>query len=115
MTVDISVVLLLTLTKCTVQKKTKLKLSSSSSRNNQQYAQICTTALFHIPATTCFGSSLPSSGNFWTRLSYMKIQFDLVVYHTMLVKWPVYRSVVGSSVVLLLSYIYRVHSLSYPI
>jgi hypothetical protein len=34
------------------------------SRNDQQYAQICTTALFYIPAPTCFGSSLPLSGSF---------------------------------------------------
>jgi hypothetical protein len=33
-------------------------------RNDQQYAQICTTALFYIPAPICFGSSLPSSGSF---------------------------------------------------
>jgi hypothetical protein len=43
------------------------------SRNYQQYVQICTTALFYILAPTCFGSSLPSSGGFWIRLSYMKI------------------------------------------
>jgi hypothetical protein len=29
---------------------------------------------------TCFGSSLPSSGSFWIRLSYVKIQIDMVVY-----------------------------------
>jgi hypothetical protein len=34
------------------------------SRNNQHYAQICTTALFYILAPTCFGSSLPLSGGF---------------------------------------------------
>jgi hypothetical protein len=38
----------------------------------------------YIPAPTRFGSSLPSSGNFCIRLSYMKIQIDLVVYHIML-------------------------------
>jgi hypothetical protein len=61
------------------------------SRNDQQYAQICTTALLYIyiyiSAPTCFGSSLPSSGSFWIRLSYMKIQIGLVLYHIMLVKW----------------------------
>jgi hypothetical protein len=31
-------------------------------------------------APTCFGSSLPSSGSFWIRLSYLKIQIDMVVY-----------------------------------
>jgi hypothetical protein len=54
------------------------------SRNNQHYAQICTPALFHTLAPTCFGSSLPSLGSFWIRLSYMKIQIDLVEYHIML-------------------------------
>jgi hypothetical protein len=49
------------------------------SRNNQHHAQICTTALFYILAPKCFGSSLPSSGNFWIRLSDMKIQIDLVL------------------------------------
>jgi hypothetical protein len=44
------------------------------SRNNQHNAQICTTALFYMLAPTCFGSSLPSSGGFWIRLSYFKIQ-----------------------------------------
>jgi hypothetical protein len=37
----------------------------------------------YMLAPTCFGSSLPSSGNFWTRLSYVKIQIDIVVYHIM--------------------------------
>jgi hypothetical protein len=65
-------------------------------RNNQHYAQICTTALYYILAPTCFGSSLLSSGGFWIRLNYMKIQIDLVVYHIM---WlcPVCRSVVVPS------------------
>jgi hypothetical protein len=52
-------------------------------RNNQHNAQICTTALFYMLAATCFGSSLPSSGSFWIRLSYVKIQIDMVVYHIM--------------------------------
>jgi hypothetical protein len=69
-------------------------------RNDQQYAQICITALFYVSAPTCFSSSLPSSGSFWIRLSYMKIQIDLVVYHIMLVKWPVCWSVMVPSVVL---------------
>jgi hypothetical protein len=34
------------------------------SRNDQQYALICTTPLFYKLAPTCFGSSLPSSGSF---------------------------------------------------
>jgi hypothetical protein len=37
----------------------------------------------YMLAPTCFGSSLPSSGSFWIRLSYMKIQIDMVVYHIM--------------------------------
>jgi hypothetical protein len=53
------------------------------SRNNQHYAQICTTALFYTLAPTCFGINLPSSGSFRIRLSYMKIHIDLVVYHIM--------------------------------
>jgi hypothetical protein len=60
----------------------------SCSRNVQQYTQICTIVLFYIPAPTCSGSSLPSSGSFWIRLGYMKIQISLVVYNIMLVKWP---------------------------
>jgi hypothetical protein len=51
--------------------------------NNQRYTQICTTALFYTLAPTYFGSSLPSSGSFWIRLSYMKMQVDLVVNHIM--------------------------------
>jgi hypothetical protein len=64
-----------------------------NSRNNHHYAQICTTALFYILASTCFGSSLSSSGSFWIHLSYKKIQINLVIYDLMLVKWPVCRSV----------------------
>jgi hypothetical protein len=36
----------------------------------------------YMLAPTCFGSSLPSSGSFWIRLSYVKIQIHMVVYHT---------------------------------
>jgi hypothetical protein len=54
------------------------------SRNNQHYAQSFTIALFYMLVSTCFGSSLSSSGSFWIRLSYIKIQIDLVVYHIML-------------------------------
>jgi hypothetical protein len=50
------------------------------SRNNRHNSQICTTALFYMLAPTCFGSSLPSSGSFWIRMSYVKIQIDMVVY-----------------------------------
>jgi hypothetical protein len=56
---------------------------SKSSRNNQHNAQICTTALFYKLAATCFGSSLSSSGSFWIRLSYVKTQIDMAVYHLM--------------------------------
>jgi Ca2+/H+ antiporter len=67
------------------------------SRNNQHYAQIWTTALFYtsILAPTYFGSSLLSSGRFRLRLSYMKIHIDLVVYHIMLVKWPMHTHKAG--------------------
>jgi hypothetical protein len=34
----------------------------------------------YMLAPTCFGGSLLSSGSFWIRLSYMKIQIDKVVY-----------------------------------
>jgi hypothetical protein len=33
----------------------------------------------YTPAPTCFGCSLPSSGSFCIRLSYVKIQIDMVV------------------------------------
>jgi hypothetical protein len=32
--------------------------------NNQRYALNYITSLFNVPAPTCFGSSLPSSGSF---------------------------------------------------
>jgi hypothetical protein len=70
------------------------------SKNKQHHARNCTTALFYILALICFGSSLPSSRSFWIRLSYVKIQIDLVVYHIMLVKWSGCRSVVVPHVVL---------------
>jgi hypothetical protein len=54
----------------------------------------------YMLAPTCFGCSLQFSGSFWIRLSYVKLQIDMVVYHIMLVKWPVRRSVVVQSVVL---------------
>jgi hypothetical protein len=59
-----------------------LKHSEGNSRNNQHNAQNLyrTTALFYLLAPTCFGSSLPSSGSFWVRLSYVRIQIDTVVY-----------------------------------
>jgi hypothetical protein len=34
----------------------------------------------YMLAPTCFGSSLPSSGSFWIRLSYVKIQICMVGY-----------------------------------
>jgi hypothetical protein len=63
------------------------------SRKKQHNAQICTTALFHMLAPTCFGSSLPSSGSFWIRLSYVKNTdwYGGLSYNV--VKWPVCRSV----------------------
>jgi hypothetical protein len=54
------------------------------SRSDQHNAQICNIVLFYMLAPTCFGSSVPSSGSFWIRLSYAKVQIDMVVYHIML-------------------------------
>jgi hypothetical protein len=70
------------------------------SRINQHNAQICTTALFQMLAPTCFDSSLPPSGNFWIRLSYVKNtdRYGGLSYNV--VKWPVCRSVEIQSVVL---------------
>jgi hypothetical protein len=59
--------------------KYQISFKSISSSNNQHNAQICTTALFYMLAPTCFGSSVPSSGSLYIRLSYMKIQNDMVV------------------------------------
>jgi hypothetical protein len=50
------------------------------SRNNQHNSQVCSTALFHMLTPTYFGISLPSSGSYWIRLSYVKMQIDVVVY-----------------------------------
>jgi hypothetical protein len=49
--------------------------------NNQHYARIFTTALFHILAPTCFGNSLPSSGSFLDSSELPEIQIEWVVYH----------------------------------
>jgi hypothetical protein len=49
-------------------------------RNNQHNEQISNTAFSYMLFPTCFGSSLPSSGSVWIRLSYVKIQIDMVVY-----------------------------------
>jgi hypothetical protein len=51
-------------------------------------------------APTCFGSSLPSLGSFWIRLSYVKNtdRYGGLSYNV--VKWPVCRSVEVQSVVL---------------
>jgi hypothetical protein len=51
------------------------------SRNNQQYALICTTPLFYILAPTYFGSSLPSSGSFLDPSELLEIQIEWVEYH----------------------------------
>jgi hypothetical protein len=53
------------------------------SRNDQQYAMICTIPLFNILAPTCFGSSLPSSGSFLDPSEILEIQIELVVYRIM--------------------------------
>jgi hypothetical protein len=40
------------------------------------------TVLYSYMVTpTCFSSSLLSSGSFWIRLNYVKLQIDMVVYH----------------------------------
>jgi hypothetical protein len=49
------------------------------SRNNQQYALICTTPLFYILAPTCFGLSLPSSESFLDPSGLLEIQIEWVV------------------------------------
>jgi hypothetical protein len=51
------------------------------SRNNQHYALICTIPLFCILSPTCFGSSLPSSGNFLGSSELLEIQIEWVVCH----------------------------------
>jgi hypothetical protein len=51
------------------------------SRNDQQYAMICTTPLFHILAPTCFGSSLLSSESFLDPSELLEIQIEWAVYH----------------------------------
>jgi hypothetical protein len=53
------------------------------SRNNQQYALICTNSLFYILAPTCFGTSLPLSGSFLNPSDLFEIQIEWVVYHIM--------------------------------
>jgi hypothetical protein len=53
------------------------------SRNNQQYALICTTPLFYILAPTCFGSSLPSSESFLDVSELLEIQIEWLVCHIM--------------------------------
>jgi hypothetical protein len=53
------------------------------SRNDQQYALICTTPLFYVLAPTCFSSSLPSSASFLDPSVLLEIQIKWVVYHIM--------------------------------
>jgi hypothetical protein len=53
------------------------------SRNDQQYALICTTPLFYILAPTCFNSSLPSSGSFLDPSELLEIKIEWIVYHIM--------------------------------
>jgi hypothetical protein len=52
-------------------------------RNDQQYALIFTTPLFYVLAPTCFGSSLPSSGNYLDPSELPEIQIEWAVYHIM--------------------------------
>jgi hypothetical protein len=49
--------------------------------SNQHFALICNTPLFYILVSTCFGSSLPSSGSFLEPSELLKIQIEWVVYH----------------------------------
>jgi hypothetical protein len=67
-----------------------LPLSSSVCKEVNTLVEITNTMHKSAPllysymlAPTCFGSSLPSSESFWIRLSYVKIQIDMVVYHIM--------------------------------
>jgi hypothetical protein len=57
--------------------------SSRRIRSDQQYALICKTPLFYVLASTCFGSSLPSSGSFLDPSELLEIQIEWVVYHIM--------------------------------
>jgi hypothetical protein len=50
------------------------------SRNNQQYALICTTPLFSMLAPTCFSSSLPSLRSFLDYSELLEIHIEWVVY-----------------------------------
>jgi hypothetical protein len=52
-------------------------------RNDQQYALVCTTPLLYVLAPTCFGSSLPSLGNFLNPPHLLEIQIKWVVDHIM--------------------------------
>jgi hypothetical protein len=52
-------------------------------RKDQQHALICTTLLFYVLASTCFGSSLPSSGSFLDPPEVPEIQIEWVEYHIM--------------------------------
>jgi hypothetical protein len=54
--------------------------TNAHSRNNQNYALVCTAPLFYILAPTCFGSSLPSSGSFLDPSELLEIQTKWVVY-----------------------------------
>jgi hypothetical protein len=53
------------------------------SRNDHQYALICTTPLFYILAPTCFANSLPSSGSFLDPSELLEIQIEWVLCHVM--------------------------------
>jgi hypothetical protein len=53
---------------------------SPPSTNNQHLALICTAPLFYILATTCFGSSLPSSRRFLDPSELLGIQIEWMVY-----------------------------------
>jgi hypothetical protein len=43
----------------------------------------CTNPIFYLLSPKCFGSSLPSSGNFLDPSELLEIQIEWVVYHIM--------------------------------
>jgi hypothetical protein len=53
---------------------------SRRSKNYQNYILICATPFFYMLSPTCFGSSLPSSGNFIDPSELLEIQIEWVVY-----------------------------------
>jgi hypothetical protein len=69
--------------KTTQRAEWNYEIVLEDNRNDQHYALIYTTPLFYILAPTCFGSSLPSSGNFLDPSDVLAIKIDLtdMIYH----------------------------------